>query len=114
MTGTPREKIVVRDAGNGTTEAITRARLLGKPRMRDASSVQDGDLTDIGATALSHLDGADGVELLSVLRHGVTFRTIHPELWPKDEVETAVVAAFSAAHGVQYQVVRDNQTETRS
>jgi hypothetical protein len=100
------EKIVLTSGPAGGRRALTRARVLTTAQMTRMPT--DDMLTEIGRALLACLALADGVEVITVLRHGVLFQTVHPELWSWDEVEAAVVAAFTEALGTPLDVVRED------
>ncbi len=110
VTVQPRQKIVIVERGP-YREAVTLARHTerGRPSTRT-------DRTADGERLAKQLNGVRGLawyfdddDPFTVL-----LRPVHELLRPWAEIEPDAVAAFSAAHGVDYHVVRDNQTEAGS
>lgn len=103
----PTEKIVLAGGRLAQRRALTRARLLTLAQMV-RYPVPDEALTEIGRALLIRLAMADGVEVITILRHGVLFKTVHPELWSWEEVEAAVVSAFAEVLDMKLDVIRDD------
>lgn len=103
---TPPEKIVIVDQGP-IRKALSRARLLTTATSTDYPA-KDGLLTTVGRDLLARIASADGVEVLTVLRHGIHFKSVHPALWSWDEVEQSVIAAFAEALGTDVEVIRES------
>jgi hypothetical protein len=102
---TPPEKIVIVDHGP-IHGALSRARLLATVTSTTYPA-SDNLLTTVGRDLVARIASADGVEVLTVLRHGIHFKTVHPALWSWDEVEQSVVAAFAEVLGTEVEVIRE-------
>lgn len=101
----PSKKIVIQELPGGH-KAISRARLLTTAENAVFPPNTD-ELTAAGQELLPVLAAIDGIEIAIVHRHGVLYRPYHPALWSWDEVDTAVVAAFSATLGAELDVIRE-------
>jgi hypothetical protein len=101
-------KIVLR-RGPHLCTAFTRARLLAdSEKIRFWIPGPEG-LTTIGLSLITQLAEMDGLEFGGMDLHSLRFSTIHPKLWPWEEVEEAVVAAFRHALGGEVTVIRERR-----
>jgi hypothetical protein len=106
MISTATHKIIL-SRGPHLCVAFTRARLLADTEKIRFWAPKPEGLSAAGKDLIARLAETDGLEISSVDRHSLQFRTVHPKLWPWEEIEEAVVAAFRHALGGEVTVIRE-------